>query len=128
MIAPNSENNLPKAVFRATHDDIMFVLTNNLQVEQNAESCIFGKPGTVKAHIEDQVRYNELTPENLQHVANLESKSKNYVKLGEMMDEYGATDQRVISFIEQLLENPLHKDDPNIREDYDQLKKLGWVK
>jgi len=128
MIAPNNEDALPNSVFRTTHDDIMFVLTNNLQVEQNAESWIFGKPGTVKAHIEDQIKYNELTPENLQHVANLEIKSKNYVKLGEMMDEYGVTDQRVISFIEQLLEDPLHKDDTNIREDYDQLKKLGWVK
>lgn len=128
MIAPNSEDALPNAVFRTTHDDIMFVLTNNLQVEHNAESWIFGKPGTVKAHIEDQIKYNELTPENLQHVADLEAKSKNYVKLGEMLDQYEITDRRVISFIEQLLKDPLHKDDPNIREDYDQLKKMGWIK
>ena len=128
MIAPNSEDALPNSVFRTTNDDILFVLTNNLQVEQNAESWIFGKPGTVKEHIDDQIKYNEITPENLQRVADLEIKSKNYVKLGEMMDEFGITDQRVISFIEQLLKDPLHQDDPNIREDYNQLKKLGWVK
>lgn len=128
MIAPNSEDALPNSVFRTTHNDIMFVLTNNLQVEQNAESWIFGKPGTVKAHIEDQITYNELTPENLQHVADLEAKSKNYVKLSEMIDKYGITNESVISFIEQLLKHPLHKDDPNLREDYDQLKKLGWAK
>lgn len=128
MIAPNSEDALPNTVFRTSHDDIMFVLTNNLQVERNAESWIFGKPGTVKAHIKDQLRYNELTSENLEHVAELEAKSRNYVKLGEMMDQYGVTDHRVISFIGKLLESTLHKDDPNIRENYDNLKKLGWVK
>ena len=127
MIAPNSEDALPDQVFRSGRKDIMFVLTSNLQVEKNAESWVFGKPGSVEAHIEDQVKYNELSQENLQRVADIKQKSKNEVKLTEMMEQHGATDPKVISYIQELLEDPLHQDDSDIREVYDQLKKMGWI-
>ncbi|RZJ92147.1 MAG: DUF4238 domain-containing protein [Chryseobacterium sp.] len=127
MIAPNSEGAMKDQVFRSSHSDIMFVLSNNLQVEQNAESWIFGKPGTVSSHISDQIKYNELTAENLKHLEDMQTRSKNYVELSALIDELGITHQNVIAYMAALLEDPLHCDDPNIREDYEQLKKLGYV-
>ncbi|WP_316819242.1 DUF4238 domain-containing protein [Pedobacter nyackensis] len=127
MIAPNTEGALRDQVFRAVHCDVMFALTTNLQVEQNAESWIFGKPGTVLAHIKDQAQYGEFTPENLNHVSEMEAKSKNLKKLGEMLDNFGITDQRSISFLEKLLKDPLHRDDPNLLDTHRELRKLGWI-
>lgn len=128
MIAPNSEGAMHEQVFRCEHNDVMFALTTNLEIEKNAETWIFGKPGTVHAHFADQAKYNELTTQNLEQVARLEARSKNYVQLSKMMDLYGITHPKTLAYIEQLTFDPLHVGDVNIRRDYDHLKKLGWIK
>lgn len=125
IIYPNTEEALTDRVFRATQD-YRAALTANLQVEQNAEDWIIGKPGTVHAHLSDQVKYNEETPENLQMVEDLAQQAKDMMELVKLMEANGLGHPVTLKRMEELIKNPLHKNNIQLRTDYEEIKKLGY--
>jgi hypothetical protein len=125
IIYPNTEEVLTDRVFRGVQD-YRAALTANLQVDRNAEDWIIGKPGTVHAHLNDQVKYNEETPENFQMVADLEQQAKDMMDLLKLMEAKGPGHPATLNRMEELLQQPLHKNNVQLRTNYEEIKKLGY--
>ncbi|MFA6084639.1 DUF4238 domain-containing protein [Mucilaginibacter sp.] len=125
IIYPNTEEALVDRVFRATQD-YRAVLTANLQVEKNSEDWILGKPGTVHAHLKDQIKYNEITPENILMVQNLAEQATDMKELVTFMEAHGLGNPATIKKMEDLLQKPLHHNNLQLKAEYEEIKKLGY--
>lgn len=113
-IAPKIDKIVTNQIFR-NQCDIITTLTTNIEVERNAEKWIIGSERSLTNHINDQKKYNELTPENLKIVENVKKKavilSKTFQKI---QKENGFVTGTAYIDIKKLQENPLFEDEPNL--------------
>jgi hypothetical protein len=126
IIYPNTEEAIKEMVFRSRRD-IYFVLTSNHNVDKNSEDWILGKPGTVQAHLVDQKKHWEETPENLAKMAKFEALSKDAKEIAMLIDAFGITHQITIQRIKGMLEDPLHENDTELKECYNELNQKGYI-
>ncbi|PWK77588.1 uncharacterized protein DUF4238 [Mucilaginibacter oryzae] len=124
-IFPNTEEAMLDTIHRADRD-LWFALTTNLQLEKNCEDWIIGKPNAVSAHLADQIRYNEETEENLQHVADVVQRAKDNDELVEVMQKYGFPHEKVLEKIKMMLNDRIHKDDLRVIKISEELAKHGF--
>ncbi|MCW3116663.1 MAG: hypothetical protein JWM28_745 [Chitinophagaceae bacterium] len=126
IIYPNTEEVMKEMVFRS-HRDFYFVLTSNHNVEKNSEDWILGRPGTIQAHLSDQKKHWEETPENLAKVSVFEALAKDAKEIATLIDTYGITHEITIRRIKEMLEHPLHENDTELKECYCELKQKGYI-
>lgn len=125
-IFQNSEDSMTDRIFRGDRDK-WFALTTNLQVEENAEDWILGKPKSIYKHIEDQKTYGEHSKENLQSLKDMDEKAKDIQELSILMEQANGFSQRVADKIKELRQKRIHKNDPEIRKLIIELAKRGYL-
>lgn len=114
-IFPNTEEAMLDTIYR-TDRDKWFALTTNLQVEQNSEDWILGRPEAVRGHIADQIKYNQETAENIQAVEDLKQRAEDDNELLRVMEEHGFFHEKVAEKVREMLKNPIHKEDLEIKK------------
>jgi Protein of unknown function (DUF4238) len=127
IIYPNTEKVIEKMVFRSSRD-FYFALTSNYNAEKNAEDWILGKPGTIHKHLDDQKKHWAETPENLEKMKKFEDLAKDAREISTLIDKYGITHELTLHRMTEMLAHPLHVNDIELREAYDDLKAKGYVK
>ncbi|WPV02167.1 DUF4238 domain-containing protein [Mucilaginibacter sp. cycad4] len=123
-IFPNTEESMIDTIHRGDRDK-WFALTTNLQIEKSAEDWILGKPGTVTAHLADQIKHNELTPENIKAVEMIKKRANDQMELVSLMEKNGPYHQIVVDKLNELLKDEVHRSDPEILKTGHQLAKYG---
>ena len=125
-IFPNSEDSMTDRIFRGDRDK-WFALTTNLQIEENAEDWILGKPNSIYKHIEDQKKYGDHSKENYQSLADMNEKAKDIEELSKLMGQANGFDATVADKIKELRQKRIHKNDPEMRKLIIELAKKGYL-
>ncbi len=126
IIYPNTEEIIKEYIFRSERDSY-FVLTSNYNSEKNSEDWILGKPGSIGAHVKDQKKYFSETPDNLKMMSVFEEMTKDLKDLGEKIDQYGITHEITLNKIKELIQKPIHQHNKNLKENYEELRKKGYI-
>lgn len=125
-IFPNTEQAMLDRIFRGDRD-LWFGLTTNLQIEENSEDWIIGKPNSVKKHIDDQIKYGENNTENNQAVEDMKQRALDANDLLKIIEEVGSfTHQRVADKVIEMRKNKIHKEDPEIERLTRELVQFGF--
>lgn len=127
IIYPNTEAVIKEMVFRSERD-LYFVLTSNHNAEKNSEDWILGKPGSIHAHLADQKKYFEKTPENIQKIDEFEALANDAKELSKLMDQFGLTHELTLKKITDLLQSPSHLNDSELKRTYEELMRRGYYK
>jgi len=124
-IFPNTEEAMLDTIYR-TDRDKWFALTTNIQVEKNCEDWIIGKPNSVIAHLADQIKYNEETPENLQAEQDMKQRAEDGLQLAAIMEQYGFFHAEVAQKVREMLKQKIHQDDREIQKISNRLNQFGF--
>lgn len=127
IIYPNTEEVIKEMVFRG-HRDHLFVLTCNYNSARNAEDWILGKPGTVTAHLSDQANYAVETPENLQEFQAMEARANDFREISALLDSHGITHPKTIRRIQEILQDPIHAGNTDLKDAYADLRAKGYIR
>jgi len=122
-IFPNTESSLPDRTFRIERDK-MFALSTNLQIEENSEEWIIGKPGSIKEHIADQKN----TPMILQASQETNEKAFDIQELWKIVEQTGTIyHQEVANKMKELLKKKIHQKEPQMQIMFLDLLKHGFL-
>jgi hypothetical protein len=125
-IFPNTEDSLTDRIFHGERDK-WFCFTTNYDIEQNSEDWILGKPGSVRAHIQDQKQFGELNYENEKALEEIREKASDLNELATIVELYGFASQKVADKIKELRKKNIHKKDPEISKYILELEKYGFI-
>ena len=125
-IFPNTEPSMTDRIFRGERDK-WFALSMNRQVDENSEDWIIGKPGTIKAHLSDQVKYNEETEENFNAIDEIKERAFDLKDLMDIVNEYGTFGtQKVANKMKELMKKEIHQKDPDMKKLIEEIKRYGF--
>jgi len=127
-IFPNSEEASLNRIFKGKRDK-MFAIGTNYQVDENSEEWILGRPNSITAHIEDQLKYGAYTLDNLQIVEDTKERATDMKQLWEILESTGGViaHTKVAEKIRELRKKRIHKDDPEMQHFILELAKHGYL-
>lgn len=125
-IMPNTEAAMIDTIYRADRDK-WFVLTTNLQVANNCEEWILGKPDSITNHLSDQIRYGAETEENLLEFENFRQRAKDGKELASLAEIYGFFHENTVNKLAEMLKKEIYQKDPEILKMRDELAAHGII-
>jgi len=126
VIIPDIGQEPANRIYRAERDK-RFAITTNRDMEDASEDWILGLPGTIHAHLKDQIDYNAETPENLQYIEDIKEKMADSVELLKIVHEVGGiAHQRVADKVRELRKKPINKDNFDLKKWIRTLEENGF--
>lgn len=123
-LTPKSEPSL-EGTFHRIEGTLWDSLTVNSDIEKYSENWILGSKKSLEKHLDDQIKYNEETPENLKKVDEFKEKALKLNSFINIAEKYGLSHPKTIAEIEKLKDNPLINDDPNFVNMLKEIREKG---
>lgn len=124
-ILPHSLTDM-KNTFHRIEGDLIPLLSSNHKIEENSERWLIGSKDGIENNFILQKKYGEETPDNLEMLEKLKQSvilSKEFQELLVQLNT-NPTDE-IASKLKQLSENPILKDDSNIKRSIKELREQG---
>jgi hypothetical protein len=126
-IFPNTESSITNMIFRGERNRL-FALTTNLDIEENCDDWILGKPDSITKHIKDQIKYGAYTEENLVEFEILKEKAYDALELSKLVDQVGTiAHPKIVEKVKRLRKKKIYQDDPEFQKIILDLARLGFL-
>lgn len=113
-ITPKFDNTL-KGTFSRISGNYLDALISNHSIEQNSEKWIIGTPDSITNHISDQIKYNELTPDNLKMFEDMKRRAQIMNEFDSFrISQGGIVNDKVVKRFLEISEMEVMKNDPNV--------------
>jgi len=126
-ITPKFDSTL-KGTFSRLSGNYLDALISNQSVEQNSDKWIIGTPESIQNHIDDQIKYNEINPENLKMVEDMKKRAHILREFDSFRLSQGGVNDAVIKRFLEISEMEVMKGDPNVKRILDRFKDQGLIK
>jgi hypothetical protein len=110
-ISPNSKDWNRDMIYRGVRDK-WFAITSNHSMQKDATDWIFSKKGCISKYFEEQKKYDNFEPENLQALEDIKTKVTEMNKFLEFVKVHGMTSEASLKKLRELKEIPALAKDP----------------
>jgi hypothetical protein len=122
FVQPNEVGHAPLNIVRSDRD-ARSAVTNNRLMQKNSERWIISDVGGIERHLQEQIKYDAPTAENLAYPAKLRSQGEHYAMIVALSAKHGGIKKpEVIARAEEFAKLDIFKDDANFKQFLTKLK------